>query len=49
MAKKRLKIDQSLCIGCGACAGTFPDDIQIADNGLAELISGEGEEEAAEE
>jgi len=46
MAKKKLKIDQSLCIGCGCCAGTYPDDIKIADNGLAELITGEADEEA---
>lgn len=46
MAKKKLKIDQSLCIGCGACAGTYPEDIRIGDAGLAEVISGEGEEDA---
>ncbi len=46
MAKKKLKIDQSLCIGCGCCAGTYPDDIKINDNGLAELIAEEADEEA---
>ena len=46
MDKKRIKIDQSLCIGCGACAGTYPDDFQIGDAGLAEVITGEGEEDA---
>ena len=46
MAKKKLKIDQSLCIGCGCCAGTYPDDIKIADSGLAELVTGEADEEA---
>ncbi len=46
MDKKRIKIDQSLCIGCGACAGTYPDDFQIGDSGLAEVITGEGEEDA---
>lgn len=45
MAKKKLRIDKSQCIGCGCCAGTYPDDITIGDDGLAELISGEGEEE----
>lgn len=45
MARKRIKIDQGLCIGCGACAGTFPDDVQIGDSGLAEPISGEAEED----
>jgi len=46
MAKKKVRIDQSLCIGCGACAGTYPDDIVIGDSGLAELVSGEAEEDA---
>lgn len=46
MAKKRVKVDQSLCIGCGCCAGTYPDDFQIGDSGLAEVVTGEGEEEA---
>ena len=48
MARKKLKIDASLCIGCGACAGTYPDDIQLNADGQAELISDEGEEEAVE-
>ena len=47
MAKKKIKIDQSLCIGCGCCAGTYPDDIKIGDSGLAEAITGQGEEDAA--
>ena len=46
MAKKKVRIDQSLCIGCGCCAGTYPDDFAIGDSGLAEIVSGEGEEEA---
>ncbi len=46
MAKKKLKIDQSSCIGCGCCAGTYPDDIKIGDSGLAELVTGEADEEA---
>lgn len=46
MARKKVKIDQSLCIGCGCCAGTYPDDIKITDNGLAEMVSGEADEEA---
>ena len=47
MAKKKVKVDGSLCMGCGACAGSYPDDFQIGDSGLAEAITGEGEEEAA--
>ena len=46
MAKKKVRIDQSLCIGCGTCAGSFPEDIVIGDSGLAELVSGEAEEDA---
>lgn len=47
MAKKHIKIDHSVCMGCGACAGTYPDDIKIGDDGLAEPITGEAEEGAA--
>lgn len=46
MAKKRIKIDQALCIGCGCCAGTYPDDFKIGDSGLAEPVADEGEEDA---
>ena len=47
MAKKKVRIDQSLCIGCGCCAGTYPDDFKIGDNGLAELVAETAEEDAA--
>jgi len=46
MAKKKVIIDQSVCIGCGCCAGTYPDAFKIGDNGLAEVVAGEAEEEA---
>ncbi len=46
MDKKKVRVDQSLCIGCGACAGTYPDDFQIGDSGLAEPVTGEGDEDA---
>ena len=46
MAKKKVRIDQSLCIGCGCCAGTYPDDFRIGDAGLAEPLSGTAEEDA---
>lgn len=46
MAKKKVRVDQSLCIGCGCCAGTYPEDFVIGDSGLAEVPAGEGEEEA---
>ena len=46
MAKKKVRIDQSVCIGCGCCAGTYPDDIKMGDNGLAEVIAETAEEDA---
>ena len=46
MARKKVKLDQSLCIGCGCCAGTYPEDFKIGDNGLAELVTDEAEEDA---
>lgn len=46
MAKKKVKIVADLCIGCGCCVGVYPDDYQINDSGLAEVTTGEGEEEA---
>lgn len=47
MAKKKVRIDQSLCIGCACCAGTYPDDFKIGDSGLAEAIADVAEEDAA--
>lgn len=46
MAKKKVRIDQSACIGCGCCAGTYPDDFRIGDSGLAEPVADLAEEEA---
>ena len=46
MARKKLKVDQSLCIGCSTCVGVYPDDFTLNDDGLAEVITGEAEEEA---
>ncbi len=47
MAKKKVKVDSSVCVGCGGCAGSYPDDFVINDNGLAEAVNGEAEEGAA--
>lgn len=47
MARKKVTIDQSLCIGCGTCVGVYADDFTMNDAGLAEPITGEVEEEAA--
>ena len=46
MAKKKVRVDQSACIGCGCCAGTYPDDFRIVDSGLAEPVADLAEEEA---
>ncbi|MCQ2815012.1 MAG: ferredoxin [Bacilli bacterium] len=46
MAKKKVRVDKSACIGCGACVGTYPDDMKFGDDGLAEPVTGEAEEEA---
>ncbi len=46
MGLKKLKVDPNVCIGCGACCGTYPDSFQIGDDGLAEVISDEVDEEA---
>ena len=47
MAKKKVKVDSSACIGCGACEGSYPDDFKIGDEGFAVAVSGEADEEAA--
>ena len=47
MEKKKVTIDKSVCIGCGCCAGTYPDDFAIGADGLAEAVTGEAEEDAA--
>ena len=46
MDKKKISIDKSACIGCGCCAGTYPDDFRIGDSGLAEPVADLAEEEA---
>ena len=48
MAKKKVKIDASACIMCGACVGSYPDDFKFSDEGPAEAISGEAEADAAD-
>lgn len=46
MARKKVTIDQRLCIGCGTCVGVYADDFTMNDAGLAEPITGEADEEA---
>ncbi|MCR5185029.1 MAG: ferredoxin [Bacilli bacterium] len=47
MEKKKISIDKSACIGCGCCAGTYPEDIAIGADGLAESVTGVAEEDVA--
>ena len=46
MARKKVKVDGSLCIGCGCCFGTYPEDFALNADGVAEAVSGEADEEA---
>lgn len=47
MAKKKIRIDQSACIMCGACVGSYPDDVKFSDAGPAEPITGEADDSIA--
>lgn len=33
---KKIKVNNEICIGCGACQAEFPDNFQINDEGVAE-------------
>lgn len=46
MARKKVRVDQSACIGCSTCAGVYPDDYVMNDAGLAEAVTGEADEES---
>lgn len=46
MARKKVRVDASACIGCSTCAGVYPDDYTMNDAGLAEAITGEADEES---
>lgn len=48
MAKKKVTIDPNACIMCGACVGSYPDDFKFGDSGVAEPVTGEADEEAAD-
>jgi ferredoxin len=41
-----IKIDQNLCIGCGACEAICPDNFKIDESGKAQVV-GEGEADCA--
>lgn len=34
---EKIKVNQDICIGCGACQGEYPDVFEINDEGLAEV------------
>jgi ferredoxin len=34
-----IKVDQDLCIGCGACAAICPDVFKMGESGKAEVTS----------
>ncbi|KUO65873.1 MAG: ferredoxin [Gracilibacter sp. BRH_c7a] len=42
-------VDQELCIGCGVCEGVCPEVFQMNDEGLAEAIKAEIDQEVLEE
>ena len=35
----KVKVNQDLCIGCGACQATCSDVFEIGDEGLAQVIN----------
>lgn len=48
----KASIDRSGCIGCGLCPSICPDVFQMADDGLAEVITEDvpsGAEDSAKE
>lgn len=45
----KLKVDQDICIGCGACQAICPDVFEIDDSGLATTIVSEVSEELLED
>jgi ferredoxin len=48
---EKVKVNQNICIGCGACFGSYPECFEMDDNGLAkekENLTEEQLEEAKE-
>lgn len=39
-----IKVDQELCIGCGACAAVCPSSFKLNDDGKAEATTQEANE-----
>ncbi|MBL7159079.1 ferredoxin [Candidatus Microgenomates bacterium] len=44
---KKLVIDKDLCIGCGTCATLAPKTFKLADDGKAQVINQEGDDQEA--
>ncbi len=38
---KKIKVNQNLCIGCGACANIFPNVFKMKEDNKAEAINSE--------
>jgi ferredoxin len=38
---KKIKVNQNLCIGCGACANLFPNVFKMREDNKAEAIGSE--------
>ncbi len=41
----KAKVNKDVCIGCGACTSIAPDVFEIGDDGLAEVVKDNIEEE----
>jgi len=45
----KLKVNEDVCIGCGACQAICPEVFEIGDNGLAKVITEEIGEDYVED
>lgn len=45
----KVKVDKSLCIGCGACQAVAPSVFELEDDGLAKAIDEEIQEDIKED
>ena len=45
----KLKVNEDVCIGCGACQAICPEVFEIGDNGLARVITDEVKEDYIED
>lgn len=46
---KKLKVDQSLCIGCGLCETIYPEVFKLDENFKAKVIGECGDEQKCRE